>query len=355
MQIAIIILAVIGANYLSKTISECFTNNDYANTIIISIFFILVFVINALIKYLCFLISVKRIKLNYLILTSQVLSALKNKNANFFNKVNKNYIYILDHSINTIITYNVVEVSNFISAFLFTFILIIYIGFVAPIFISLCVFTSIILGSLGYIECKYKQKMLNRATNNGTNNSENCAQYIRHIENNYSPHAIKNLMNKFKHNYFEYITIFTHSSKFNGGINMVNELIEKLLLVVSIVISSYMLDKYFAYDIGKIILLITLIGMYFNNVRTIVNFISLHVEYKIMHEIFVNILNLGNKSQGKYEIKCVKNIFYKNKQINNGGYIYEDTNEFKNILTKYIDSENTLKINGINIKDIKNE
>jgi ABC-type bacteriocin/lantibiotic exporter with double-glycine peptidase domain len=345
---------MIGANFLSITISNSFSNNSYANTIIISLLFLIFYSLNSFVKYLCNLLSAKKIKTNYLKMTDIFIKSIKNKNETFLHKVNKNYLYIIDHCINSITTYNTVELTNFLSSFIFGFALIVYIGIIAPIFISICVCITILFSILGYIECKYKQKLLSRVVNNGSNNSSICSQYISCLSKNQMGHMTNNLLEKFKGNYSEYINLFGQTSKFNGGVNLINEISEKILLIIAVIMSSFFLQTYFHSDIAKIILLVTLIGMFFNNVNTIINFISLHVEYKMLLEIFNNIIGIGNKNVGEYDFSKTKSITYKKQKIFNGWHIKENDGNFKDVLTKYKNSD-LITINNINISDVKTE
>jgi ABC-type bacteriocin/lantibiotic exporter with double-glycine peptidase domain len=354
LQALIIGLAVISANYLSLIIKNSLSNSSYRNCVIISFIFFIIFVSSSLSKYLSSLLSAKQIKNNYYTLTNSFLNCMKNKDSTFFNKVNKHYLYLVDHCIHAISTYNTIEISNFIASLSFSFILLIYIASIDAIFLFVCGGGILLLATIGFIEYKYKQKMLTRVVNNGTVNSSICTETIKYIETQHNAFILSDIISKFKTNYNEYINLYYKNTKFSGGVSLLSEIIEKILLIIIILISSYYFDTRFDNDVSKIILSISLITMFYSNISNIISFISMYTEYGKMNEIFHNIISIGNKKDGEHEFTEIESISINNQEIKNGAEINVDNFE-KYLVKFYSDEKIKIKINNIEVKDIKND
>jgi hypothetical protein len=120
------------------------------------------------------------------------------------------------------------------------------------------------------------------------------------------------------------------------------------------VIGAYSIITLENLTIGTLIFLITLVNIFANTIKSIINFVPVNIEYKTLSEIYNNVINIENADDGNVILESVSKITLKqnNKtnEINNNSVISFD-------LDKYLieQNNNDILINDISIKDIKKE
>jgi ABC-type bacteriocin/lantibiotic exporter with double-glycine peptidase domain len=132
LQVLIIALSTIGANYLNIIINHAILTESGSNTIVISIVFLFIYCSNGLSQYILRLYIAKAFKFNYQYLSQKLLMCLKRKHHNFFDKVDRNYFYLIDNAMQTIVMYAINEVPMLCSNILLSIVTLIVIASISP-------------------------------------------------------------------------------------------------------------------------------------------------------------------------------------------------------------------------------
>ena len=112
MQIIIVGLGAIGADYFNMMINHAITNKSIRNGLTIMLIFMIFFILEGLMHYLLSLYSAKHFKINFQFLSRQLVHALSHKSKNFFNKVDHNYFYLVDTAMQSITVFIVTEITS---------------------------------------------------------------------------------------------------------------------------------------------------------------------------------------------------------------------------------------------------
>jgi hypothetical protein len=85
---------------------------------------------------------------------------------------------------------------------------------------------------------------------------------VKYINGKHNALVLNQITHDLKSNYHEYIHLFSYSTKFASMVEMVLEISEKLIMIAMLIICAYYFDTEFKNDVSKIILAISLIGMF---------------------------------------------------------------------------------------------
>lgn len=112
-QILIVGLGAITADFMNIMINHVIVNNSLKNGILIITIFGIFYLLNGLMHYLLNLYTSKYFKINFQYLSNELIVALNHKKKSFLNKVDANYFYIIDTAMHSIANFIVVEISSF--------------------------------------------------------------------------------------------------------------------------------------------------------------------------------------------------------------------------------------------------
>jgi ABC-type bacteriocin/lantibiotic exporter with double-glycine peptidase domain len=115
MQIAIVLLGAISADYFNIMINHAIASKSIRNGLTIMMIFGVFFILEGLLHYVLSLYSAKHFKINFQYLSHQLLHSLKLKNKTFFHKVDSNYFYLVDTAIHSITVFITTEVTTLCS------------------------------------------------------------------------------------------------------------------------------------------------------------------------------------------------------------------------------------------------
>jgi ABC-type bacteriocin/lantibiotic exporter with double-glycine peptidase domain len=114
-QVCIVALSTIGANYLNSIINNSIINTSFKNGLIITFVFLLIFILNGLTKYILKLFCARGFKQCFSYLSSNFVNSLNSKKDEFSNKVDCNNFYLIDTAIQSISNFLSYEISAFCS------------------------------------------------------------------------------------------------------------------------------------------------------------------------------------------------------------------------------------------------
>jgi ABC-type bacteriocin/lantibiotic exporter with double-glycine peptidase domain len=260
LQVTIITFSIVGSNYFSFFINNSLVNNTYVNGLIISFLFLLIFVINELSKFLCNLLSNKQMKQNFYKLSNDFVEKIKDKDESFFYKINQNYLYLIDVIIKSIAAYNTIEFCNFIASCISIVVLFCVISSIGNLYAIICLIIILILGIFGFLKYKFKNNIFGKIIRNGVANSSISNKLINYLKYQHNQLNFKSIIENIKSNYSDYLSIQNISSKFNGFTNMILNITEKFILIITLTLTSFFFSDEIIYT--KLFLLIMLLGIF---------------------------------------------------------------------------------------------
>jgi len=291
LQLISIIFTMMAANFFSVFLNNVLSNNSFNNLISISFLFLVIFLCSGLTKLTISLYENNYKKNNFLLLSNLYLEKILNKSVNFKNKFNLNNLYLIDHSINTIVTYENVTFINFISSVISSTVIMLYLCFVDYHIILFCIILSILMCIISYFEWKYKKNLLESVISNNNTNSKYTSDLINSIEqNNTSSIAIENL----KKNYSYFSRLNFETNKFDSFVSSSIEFSQKLIQILFLVFVFFYYNSVFNNDIGQVILICTFFSIFSSNLSHILYFPNLTTEYKKMKQIYDETITLEN-------------------------------------------------------------
>jgi ABC-type bacteriocin/lantibiotic exporter with double-glycine peptidase domain len=261
-QLLIIIASVIGSNYISEIINKSLSIGSIKNILVVSFGYGIVFVLENIATYISKLVIGRQSRDIAKILSSNYIEKLKYKNYEFLCKCDKKYFYLIENAINIIANYNAFELTQFIascvSSIILTIILtIINISYLLTIFCAVVLLVGCTLIHYYYSKEIIKKTFSNIAISEETNTK--IAQYITYHHNTY---ALNKITTDLKNNFFEMSTIAKNSNLINASHKSCISIIEKLLLIIIVGLSTYqILNIEQNLTIAKTILSINLIGI----------------------------------------------------------------------------------------------
>ncbi len=174
-------LAILFGYFVNLIIDICIGSSVIKNLILVCSMFVVISVFKNLLGYLYGIRTNKIVFHNYLFFKNQIVNNLMSKENDFLLKVNQQNIYLLNMSILSILTFNIIETSGFISNLLVSLICLviccIYQIFFIFILLSI-IFVEIIFYFLTYQDLNTK---LNEYINSENLLNKTCTDYITKI------------------------------------------------------------------------------------------------------------------------------------------------------------------------------
>lgn len=192
LQAALLLFSIIGSLYLTKYFINMRLDNSLTTSIWICIFFLFIFFIEQLIKYLCQIIIFEQTKKNCLSLSNEILNNT-NKDSDFFNKVDKKYYCIVNDIIKSIASFNSLTIINFVAVCISNLTILVIFSFLNVFYVLLgfiSLATFLIVEFFKYkFDSKIQYKMLSCSVNSFENGND-IAKYISSNRNIYKYHKI---------------------------------------------------------------------------------------------------------------------------------------------------------------------
>jgi ABC-type bacteriocin/lantibiotic exporter with double-glycine peptidase domain len=132
MQITIVGLGAICADYFNVMINHAIANKSIRNGLTIMLIFGLFYLLEGLLHYVLSLYCAKHFKINFQYLSHQLLNALKHKDKSFFHKVDSNYFYLIDTAMQSITVFMVLEITSLCSNCILIVVIVGVIGVISP-------------------------------------------------------------------------------------------------------------------------------------------------------------------------------------------------------------------------------
>lgn len=348
MQIVIILLGAVTADYFNIMINHAIVNKSITNGITIMLIFGIFFLLEGLMHYLLTLYSAKHFKINFHFLCRQLIHALNNKNRTFFNKVDSNYFYLVDTAMQSITVFIVMEVSMLCSNCVLVIVIVGIVTLINPWFL-LVVFVSIIFAIVfNAIQYYYRKHMTKVGLENQRINNSISHRYIDYFKTQHNSILQKELNQQLEHNYVEFQRIYLMQAKFNSGFNFFEGITHNFIYLILIMIGCYLIVEYQNINIGQLTFLISLISMMSGGFNGICEFVTKRIEYTQMSEIYKNFITLGNyDDKGKTILDNIKTVAFNGKKLLSGKtYAYQTQ-----LMNSLVLEENTqnLLINDVQI------
>jgi ABC-type bacteriocin/lantibiotic exporter with double-glycine peptidase domain len=355
MQIAIVVLTTISANYLNLIINNSIGNSAFKNGLIITFVFFLIFLLNGFTKYILKLVCARGFKQCFNLLSHNMIESLRIRKQTFINKIDMNNFYLIDTSIQSISNFLTYEISFFCSNIFLAITTIIVIVCINPFFLIVVVASIISVLIIGFIQYNFKQKILSIAITNQNINNNICQNYIEYLTTQ-SNFLIQEKLNLgLKNNYEQFIKMYLKKTKFDACNSLVSEIIYSVIYFLVIVFSTFFIINNKNMNIGQLTLVIAILGMLHSSIDGMCDFIIKKIEFKTMSNIYENFVYIDKIECENNLIKIdnINSICLKNNddiyEIENGNHV--DDNLINAI--KFNDVENAnLLINGIDIKNI---
>ncbi|MDR0985436.1 MAG: hypothetical protein LBL60_00625 [Mycoplasmataceae bacterium] len=217
-----------------------------------------------------------------------------NKDTRFINKINKNELYLVDTVLQTISLFITNEINNLLSNCLLLFIsfVIVCMNNVWFLLIGLvCILVSTLFGVIKYFNKKSILKVV--INNQNINNNVTCL-LIEYLSG--STIEKDKLFNQIKNNYFSFLNLQSKQTMFNGCFNFFNEIFHDFIYMIVVIVCTFLIINITSFNIGKLTLIISLIGMISTSSNNINSFFHKHIEYREMIKIYNKILYVGNKN-----------------------------------------------------------
>jgi ABC-type bacteriocin/lantibiotic exporter with double-glycine peptidase domain len=348
MQIVIIAVGAITADYFNIMINHAIASKSIKNGLIIMLIFGLFFLLEALMHYTLTLYSAKHFKINFHFLSRQLINALNNKNCTFFHKVDSNYLYLIDTAMQSITIFIVMEVSALCSNCILVITITCIIAVINPWFLCITFIAIILAIGFNTVQYYYRKHMTkigleNQRINNGI--SHRFIDYFR-TQHNY---LLKNeLSHQLEQNYTDFQRIYLMQAKFNGAFNFFEGMVHNIIYLVLIMVGCYLIVEYQNINIGQLTFLISLVSMMSGAFNGICEFVTKRIEYVQMSAIYKNFIMLGNyESKGNNALDKIKEITFDGKALLSG-HVYQQDQQLTNAL--FLEKTNgKLLINGVPI------
>jgi ABC-type bacteriocin/lantibiotic exporter with double-glycine peptidase domain len=158
--------AIFGSKYISLILDDSISNNSINNLITLTIFFAIIFSLNILSKYLINLFTSKSLMQNFNFYASEFINCIEKKDETFFNKINKNQIFLIDYSILSISKFFSFEITNLFTNIMCAIVCLCLIMIINKILLFV-IAVSIVINSIIFIyDYKKKSSILNKTINN---------------------------------------------------------------------------------------------------------------------------------------------------------------------------------------------
>lgn len=353
-QICIIALSTICANYLNMIVNDSISNSSIKNGLIITFVFALIFILNGFVKYVFKLFCVRSFKQCFISLSSNLTNALKIKKANFLNKIDKNNFYLVDLSMQTISHFITFEITMFCSNIFLLVVTLTVITCINPYFLIICITSIFTICIIGIIQYQFKKKMISIAIINQNINNNISRDYIEYLPSQQN-FLIKNKLNdELKNNYFQYTNLYVKKTRFESGNSFISECFYNIIYLFAVMFATFLIVNYKNMNIGQLTFLIAILGMSHTSIEGICDFVIKKIEFKTMHEIYDSFILLSNEEiNNKLTIEKINSIIVKTKdeliELCNGQLIDEEINKLIKCSSEDNDS---LLINNVNINNI---
>lgn len=354
MQIAIITLTTFSANYLNLIINDSISNDSFKNGLIITFVFVLMFLLNGLVKYLFKLFCLSKFKECFLSLSSNLINSLNNKKYTFVNKVEKNNFYLIDSAMQSISNFLTYEISTFCSNIFLTIVLLIIVACINPYFLIISIISICVVIVIGTIQYNFKKKILSSAIVNQNINNDICRNYIDYFSLQKSNFLIRQKINNdLKNNYLHFMKLYSNKTKFENISFLIEDFMFSIIYFLTILVSTFLIINNKNMDIGKLTFLIAILAMSHNSIDGICNFIIKKVEFKTMSEIYESFIRVENEKNEGILINEINSLAIKTNEdvceITNGEVV---SNNLKNVIRGEEVNNHALIVNNILINNI---
>jgi ABC-type bacteriocin/lantibiotic exporter with double-glycine peptidase domain len=200
LQFLIVSFSIIGSLYLTKYIGNFQTNNSFETSIWVCVFFLFIFTIENLVKYISSLLISKQIRNNCFFYSSNILKNISIKGSNFFNKIDKNYYYFIDKIIIGISSFNVITVINFIGTCFSLFLIFFIFSYISIFYTFICIFSMIIFFIFELLKYKFKLKTLRNGMKTNIDFYENGREIVEIINGYSNIYQNQKIQQDFKNN-----------------------------------------------------------------------------------------------------------------------------------------------------------
>jgi ABC-type bacteriocin/lantibiotic exporter with double-glycine peptidase domain len=132
MEVVIIGLGAISADYFNIMINHAIATKSLSDGLTFTFIFLIFYLLEELGHYILSLYTSKYFKINFHYLSRELIYALKQKRKSFLNKVDSNYFYLIDTSMQSITVFLVSEISGLCSNILLLFVTTTIISIINP-------------------------------------------------------------------------------------------------------------------------------------------------------------------------------------------------------------------------------
>lgn len=353
-QMSIIALSTISANYLNMIINTSISNSSFKNGLIVTFVFFVISLLNGFTKYIFKLFTIRGFKQCFMYLSNNLINSLNLKKADFINKVDKNHFYLIDSAIQTISNFLTYEISTFCSNICLSIITFVIIVCINPYFLIASLVSIFVIIVICFVQYHFKNKILTTAISNQSINNNICKDYIEYFcsqKNN----LIQNKLNiDLKRNYHQFIKLYIKKTRFDSTNYFISELFYNLIYFLIILISSFLIINNKNMNVGQLTFLVAIFSMFHNAIEGICDFVVKKVEFNTMNNIYDSIVRTSNEDiNNKFIINKINSISLKINddytEIENGQYV---KNDLINTITNISNNDKTLLVNNMSIDNI---
>jgi ABC-type bacteriocin/lantibiotic exporter with double-glycine peptidase domain len=350
-QISIITLSTISANYLNLIINDAISNETFKNGLIITFVFLLITLLNGLAKYIFKLFCARGFKQCFMSLSNNFINSLNLKRNDFINKIDRNNFYLIDSAIQSISNFLTYEISTFCSNICLSITTLVIVACINQYFLITALISIIVIVIIGFIQYNFKNKILTTAIYNQNINNNICQEYIKYFESQKNS-VIQNKLNEdLKRNYYQYMKLYIKKTKFDTTTSFINELLYNLIYFLIILISTFLIINNKNMNIGQLTFLVAISSMLHNSVEGLCDFVMKKIEFKAMSDIYDSFVRTSNEeTNNKIIIEKINSIAIKIDndftELENGQHIS------KELINDELCNNKTTLINNINIENI---
>jgi ABC-type bacteriocin/lantibiotic exporter with double-glycine peptidase domain len=186
------------------------------------------------------IIQAKKYKILFQKYTDEFINCIGNKKNDFTSKVDKNNLYLVEHAIQSICSYQCFELPNFICSIFFSTVLLFFISFIHYQYFIFCIISILVVLAETIIKMKYTDSLCKKTIDNCLTNSgviNQTVQYIYSAANNFL--QLDKIKKHFKSNYHEYSNIYIKNNIFSNWTDFILSFFEKIIFIAIVIAYVY--------------------------------------------------------------------------------------------------------------------
>lgn len=311
-----IILSTLLANVVSWSLSFAVNIESIKNLITILFLFVLINLLEHLINYLLSNYLLMYFRQSFNILTNKFIEIIKNKKCDFFNKYERNNLYLIESAILTITNYYIKVIPSFISNIIMIVCLTVILLFINYFFLFFVLFYLVVTCLTNFFTYRISERNFKLIIQYTSETTSSTSELIENILNKLYPSQKMKNIEKLKNNFFNFKTTYIKNQADTNHVLFWDYFLKELCYLFSVFIGCVLIMNN-KLNVYNLFLIFALLHNCMSLMSELFSFFAKKNEYSKMVEIYLGVLKLSNIKNNEDQLQInekINSLTFKNEQ-----------------------------------------